>query len=78
MNNHTEELRKKYIENPPEGGAETVYTREEFYEKYVVDSQNPYPDKVRKAIDEIRTILKDIAVVRSIVYLIPQVGQNLL
>ena len=24
------------------------------------DSQNPYPDKVRKAIDEIRTILKDI------------------
>jgi hypothetical protein len=40
--------------NQLRGGAETVYTKEEFYEKYVVDSQNPYPDDVKKAIDDIR------------------------
>lgn len=36
------------------GGAISVNTKEKFFDKYAVDSQNPYSDKVKDAIDKIR------------------------
>ena len=35
-------------------GTISVYAKEKFFDKYVIDSQNPYPDNVRNAIDKIR------------------------
>ncbi len=36
------------------GGIVSICTEEEFFEKFVVDSQNPYPENVRNAIEKIR------------------------
>ena len=36
------------------GGIVSICTEEDFFKRYVIDSQNPYPDNVRKAIEEIR------------------------
>jgi hypothetical protein len=36
------------------GGSVNVDTKVDFFEKYVIDSQNPYPDNVKNAIEEIR------------------------